>query len=176
MLYVTRHGQTEWNLENKVCGITNINLTDKGIEQAKYLAEKLSKCEIDIIISSPMKRAKKTSEIILNIICADIILDDRLFEQNYGIYEGAQRDNIDFQKAKKQFAIKYPHGESMFQVTQRVYNLIDEIKEKYSSKNILIISHGGVCRVIHTYFNDIANEDFGKYVLGNCEIKAYKFS
>lgn len=176
MLFVARHGQTESNLENKVCGITDINLTDKGIEQAKELGEKLSKCKIDIIISSPMKRAKKTSEIISNIISADIIVDHRLFEQNYGTYEGILRDDVDFLNSKKQFAIKYPNGESMLQVAQRIYNFIDEIKEKYSSKNILLISHGGVCRIIHTYFHDISNEEFYKYVLGNCEIKVYNFS
>lgn len=80
------------------------------------------------------------------------------------------------QTESKQFAIKYPNGESMLQVAQRIYNLIDEIKEKYSSKNILLISHGGVCRIIHTYFHDISNEEFYKYVLGNCEIKVYNFS
>lgn len=66
MLYVTRHGQTVWNAQNKVCGITDIELTPKGREQALELAN------------------------------VPIEMDERLIEQNYGIYEGVDRKNEAF--------------------------------------------------------------------------------
>ena len=98
-LYVTRHGQSEWNYENKVCGISDINLTEKGIEQAKELAAKLENYNIDIIISSPLRRARKTAEIISSTIGKDIIIDNRLFEQNFGVYEGGSRDSLNFKES-----------------------------------------------------------------------------
>lgn len=62
-LYLTRHGETEWNVQNKVCGITDVELTDKGRSQAKELGEKLRDHKIDLIVSSPLKRALETARI-----------------------------------------------------------------------------------------------------------------
>jgi probable phosphoglycerate mutase len=172
-LYVTRHGQTKWNAENKICGITDIDLSDKGIEQAEQVAAKLTDCKIDIIIASPLKRARQTAQIISDTIGCDIIIEDRLVEHNYGIYEGVTRESLEFKYARQQFPCKYPEGESIFQVVYRIYSLIEEIKTKYQNKTILLVSHGGVCRVLNTYFNDLSNEEYYDYVMGNCELKEY---
>lgn len=64
MLYVARHGQTKWNALNKVCGITDLDLTEKGIEQAKTLACRAQEKDINLIITSPLKRAVETSKIV----------------------------------------------------------------------------------------------------------------
>lgn len=93
VLYVVRHGQTEWNFENRVCGITEVQLTERGIEQAKELSQIVIEKQIDIIISSPLSRAMKTAEIISKEICRDILIDNRLIEQNYGIFDGVVRDS-----------------------------------------------------------------------------------
>lgn len=174
MLYVARHGQTEWNAQNKVCGITDIDLTEKGIEQAKALALTVKDKNIDLILSSPLKRAVDTSKIVADICNIPIQIDQRLIEQNYGIYEGVDRKYEDFLDNKRNFAYRYPNGESMMQVAYRIYGLIDEIKEKYKNDNILIISHGGVCRIINTYFRDMTNEEFFNYTLKNAELEQYE--
>ena len=121
-LYVTRHGQTIWNAENKVCGITDVNLTDIGLKQANLLAKHILNENIilDLIISSPLNRALKTANIIAKVNSAKVISDIRLTEQNYGIYEGVDRKNAGFQNSKKNFAYKYPGGESMMLVAHRV--------------------------------------------------------
>lgn len=87
MLYVARHGQTVWNAQNKVCGITDVDLTEKGIEQAKTLAYLVESQNINLILSSPLRRAVDTSKIVANICNIPIEVDQRLIEQNYGIYE-----------------------------------------------------------------------------------------
>ena len=61
-LYVARHGETEWNALNKVCGRTDLPLTEKGFQQAEKLAERTENLGIDIIIASPMLRARQTAE------------------------------------------------------------------------------------------------------------------
>ncbi|MCH5272815.1 MAG: histidine phosphatase family protein [Lachnospiraceae bacterium] len=172
--YVARHGQTEWNAENKVCGITDIPLTEKGIAQADELAVQVKEKNIEIIISSPMKRAVATSRIISEKWHIPMMTDDRLVEQNYGVYEGVDRNDELFLANKKNFAYRYPDGESMMQVAARVYTFLNEIKKQYDGKNVLIISHGGVCRIIKTYFNDMTNEEFFRYTLQNCKLEEYK--
>ena len=104
-VYVARHGQTEWNAENRVCGITDIALTEKGIAQADELADQVKEKKIEIIISSPMKRAVTTSRIVSEKCHIPIMIDNRLVEQNYGIYEGVDRNNEDFLANKKEFCV-----------------------------------------------------------------------
>lgn len=171
--FVARHGQTEWNAENKVCGITDIALSEKGIAQADELAEQVKGENIEIIISSPMKRAVTTSRIVSEKCHIPMMIDDRLVEQNYGVYEGVDRRDELFLANKKHFAYRYPNGESMMQVAVRVYTFLDEIKKQYSGKNVLIICHGGVCRIIKTYFCDMTNEEFFRYTLQNCKLEKY---
>lgn len=173
-LFVARHGQTTWNVQNKVCGITDVELTEKGIEQAKKLADIVKKHHIDTIISSPLKRAIKTSQIVADKNNITLQIEESLIEQNYGIYEGVDRKNKNFLDNKRNFAYRYPNGESMMQVAYRIYGLIDKIKEQYQGKNILIISHGGICRIIRTYFIDMSNDEFFNYTLGNGKIEEYE--
>lgn len=173
-LYVARHGQTVWNAQNKVCGVTDIELTEKGMEQAKKLAHMVQNYEIDMIISSPLKRAVETGRIVAEKCNIAMQIEELLIEQNYGIYEGVDRKDERFLSNKRNFAYRYPEGESMMQVACRIYGLLDEMKEKYQGKNILIISHGGVCRIIRTYFKDMTNEEFFHYTLENGKLEEYE--
>ena len=172
-IYFARHGQTQWNKDNRVCGRTDLLLTEKGKEQAKKLAQNLSLEKIDVIISSPLKRAVQTSEIVAEILDCEILIDDRLIEQNYGIYESVDRKDAGFLNNKRNFAYRYPDGESMMQVAARVYPLLEEVREKYSDKNVLLICHGGVCRVLKTYFQDMTNEEYFNYSLENAGFEKY---
>ena len=172
-IFFTRHGETQWNALNKICGLTDIELTERGISQAKELAEKLEDKKIDLIIASPMKRAQATAKIVAEKCKASIVTDERLIEQNYGIYEGEDRKSKGFLNNKRNFAYKYPQGESMMQVAARVYSLINEIKEKHADKTVLCVCHGGVCRVANTYFRDMTNDEFFHYSLENCGLEEY---
>ena len=172
--FVTRHGETDWNVLNKVCGRTEVELTEKGKMQAAVLADILKDKKIDIIIASPMKRAVDTSRIIAEKCGSAVEIDDRLIEQDYGIYEGVDRKDERFLGNKRNFAFRYPGGESMMQVACRTYGLLDELKVRYDGKNVLIVCHGGVCRVINTYFRDMTNDEFFRYSLGNCGLEEYE--
>ncbi|MCH5200857.1 MAG: histidine phosphatase family protein [Oscillospiraceae bacterium] len=172
--FVTRHGETDWNVLDKVCGRTEAELTDNGRRQAAELADRLADKNIDVIVSSPMKRAYETSRIIAERCgIADIETDDRLIEQDYGIYEGVDRRDQGFLGNKRNFAFRYPNGESMMQVAYRTYGLLEELRKRYCGRNVLIVCHGGVCRVINTYFRDMTNEEFFNYSLENCGVEEY---
>lgn len=173
-LYVARHGQTQYNAQNKVCGVTDLPLTKTGIAQADALAQKMKDKNIDIIIASPLMRAQQTAKAVAEAVGVQIITDSCITEQNYGIYEGADRKDERFLANKSQFAVKYPKGESMMQVAGRVYPFLDEIKQKYAGKNVLLVCHGGVCRVIKTYFEDMTNTEYFNYSPDNAFVAEYE--
>lgn len=173
-LYTVRHGETAWNKENKVCGVTDVELTQRGREQARALAEQVSGLKVNRIIASPLKRAMETAEIVAGRNGLTVQVDPRLTEQDYGAYEGADRQDPGFLANKRCFAYRYPGGESMMRVAWRTYGLMEEIKVKYPEENVLLVCHGGVCRVINTYFRDMTNEEFFHYSLGNCIIEEYE--
>jgi len=174
-IYSTRHGQTEYNRTDTILGTTDIELNEIGISQAHELADTICKLgNIDIIIASPMKRALKTAQIVAETIGKEIIADDRLREWDYGRYEGKTRFTEGFAENKLNFGVRMGNsGESLLQLSHRVYSALDDIIEKYNEKNVLIVSHGGVCRVIETYFNDMSTETFAGWFMGNCQLLEY---
>ena len=172
-LYVARHGQTEWNLLNKVCGRTDLPLTELGREQAETLALGTKELAIDRIISSPMLRARQTAAPTARELGIAVEVDDRLIEQDYGIYEGVSRFDEGFLGNKRQFAFRYPGGESMMDVAYRVYALLEDLKQDHKSRGILLVCHCGVCRVIRTYFEDMTNDEYFHYSEENGAVKEY---
>lgn len=174
-LYVARHGETEWNAAERLCGRTDLPLNETGEAQAAALADKLvgEAKSIERIIASPMTRAQQTARIIAQRLGVSVETDERLIEQNYGVYEGGSVQNPDFLENRKQFAYRYPNGESMMQVACRVYALLDDLKRRGDLQRVLLVSHGGTCRVLHTYFEDETNEAFVQWRMKNAEVRRY---
>ena len=176
-IYITRHGQTIWNVEGKICGATDIALTDLGREQAKELGERIASdknIHIDEIIASPLKRASDTAKYISDITGIPMHTDKRITEQNFGKFEGDNRHAEEFAASKRCFADSYGGGESMLKVAQRVYNILDELKEN-SDKTYLIVAHNGIARIVHSYFYDETNEEFASHSMDNCELIKYEW-
>ena len=174
-IYSTRHGQTDFNKKDLVLGVTDISLNETGIAQAEELAERLKDKSIDIIISSPMKRALDTAKMVSEKNGAEIVTDSRLREWDYGSYEGKTRFADGFAEGKKEFAVRMGGtGESPFQIAHRVYSLLDEVKENYSDKTVLLVSHGGICRIIETYFNDMTTQQYSNWFMENCQLIEYE--
>ena len=174
-LYFVRHGQTVWNVENKICGATDIALTDLGHEQAiktGYLIKEQG-IKADAILYSPLVRAKDTAMHISEITGIPAIEEARLKEQNFGTYESTPRDGEDFKRDKAQFVIRYHGGESMLHLAQRIYNLLDEIVA--SDKTYILVAHNGISRVIHSYFNEMTNEEYAEFGVKNCAVIPYEF-
>ena len=159
--YFTRHGQTIWNVENKICGATDIALTDLGHQQAIDLGSKIAQEDlgIDEILYSPLMRAADTAKHISQMTGIPARMEPRLKEQNFGKWEGTPRDGEAFKKAKADFCNHYDGGESMLQLAQRVYNFLDELRAESKSKTYILVAHNGISRVIHSYFQDMTNQE-----------------
>lgn len=136
--YFVRHGQTIWNVENKICGATDIALTEFGHQQAietgrKILAEGI---KADEILYSPLIRAADTARHISEITGIPARVEPRLTEQRFGKWEATARNGEAFKKAKECFACSHEEGESTLHLAQRIYNLLDEIKQESDEKNL----------------------------------------
>ncbi len=75
---------------------------------------------------------------------------------------------------KRTFAVRYPGGESMMDVAGRVYPLLKELKDRYPGRTVLLVCHGGVCRVIRSYFEDMTNEEFPRWSVPNAAVAEYE--
>lgn len=176
-LYFIRHGQTVWNVENKICGATDIELTDLGHQQAIMTGKKIIEEGIlaDEILYSPLVRASETARHISEITGIPARMEPRLKEQNFGKYESTPRDGEEFAKAKEQFVSRYEGGESMLHLAQRIYNLLDEIKEESDQKTYILVAHNGIARVVQSYFHEMTNEEFAKFGVKNCSVLRFDF-
>lgn len=176
-LYFARHGQTVWNAENKICGATDIPLTALGHEQAEELGRLIAAKDygIDEILYSPLRRAADTARHIHEIIGIPLREEPRLKEQNFGKWESTPRDGAAFQAAKAQFVNRNQGGESMMQMAQRIYNLLDELKAQSQEKSYLLVAHNGIARIVQSYFYDMTNEEFAAFGIGNCQVLEYEW-
>lgn len=174
-IYSTRHGQTAYNKQEIILGTTDIELDETGEKQAQELAEKIKELgDIDIMIVSPMKRAMKTARAVAEKCGIDMVIDERLREWDYGEYEGKSRFTEGFAENKINFGVRMgKSGESLLQLSHRVYTALDDIISRYRDKNVLIVSHGGICRVIETYFNDMTTDEFANWFMDNCGLIEY---
>ena len=176
-IYFVRHGQTLWNVENKICGATDIALTDRGRQQADETGRKILSEGItaDEILCSPLSRARETAERISKITGIPLRAEPRLTEQNFGRWEGTARDGEDFLKAKEVFTSRHGNGESTLQLACRVYSLLDELKAESDRKTVILVAHNGIARMVHSYFYEMTNEEYARFGIPNCAVMKYRF-
>lgn len=142
-----RHGRTKLNKEGCYIGATDEELSMEGIEEIQSVKKMLYPVEFDGIYSSPLKRARQSAE----IIGRNFIIDERLREINFGIFDGI--DNMEVQSkypleykrwTEDYINYKIPGGESFSELFDRVERFVREVSEKH--KKVLVLTHGGVIR------------------------------
>ena len=184
-VYVLRHGETCMNSLNQVCGISNVALSEKGKSEAFAAAEKLKQkldgTKIDAVYVSPLLRAQETAQAVQTILSKNglcpsaFVTDGRLTEQDYCDFEGKNRLDKAFEESKRQFADKSHKQETLLAVAYRVYDFLEDLKRNKDQNDVmLVVTHGAVCRMIHSYFNSMTNEEFGAWRAVNCQLDEYE--
>lgn len=183
-LYLIRHGQTNWNLQRKIQGTTDIPLNETGIAQAHEVGRKLlelkDKYTIDTIFCSHLQRAHKTAEIIasyLNVPCAPA---EGLHELNLGAFEGKTWDEgrAEFPEAydawysNRRYAPAPGGGESYQASYERCAAAIrrEAAKLPRDTRGMAVVSHGGTIFATIAAITNTDFEDMGKYVIGNLSV------
>ena len=175
ILYVTRHGETIRNKLGLIQGQTEWDLTEKGIKDAEELRSEVDKLDIDVVISSPLKRAKDTASIITNNKYP-INIDDRIIERDWGMCEGAHIEEVDTVKCWN-FHINTDDNkiEKVQDLLARVSEFLEDIKVKYQDKNVLVVAHSAVLRAIHYCLHPIPEDgDMSKIEIPNLRIIEYE--
>jgi broad specificity phosphatase PhoE len=147
ILGLLRHGQTDWNIDLRLQGSTDIPLNETGKEQARQAALALNPEDWDLIIASPLSRARDTAEIIAQELSMNVGIVPELIERSFGAAEG-----LDHASWRKLYESHLPiEGlESLEDLRLRTYLLLDLIANEYSGQRVLAVSHGAFIRKVLT--------------------------
>ena len=178
VLYVVRHGQTDWNVENRFQGHTNTHLTKLGKQQAENLALSLKDIHLDAILSSPLQRAIDTASIINQYKHLPITIEPRLIERSFGDFEGL--DDISQFGCSIHTLLNYNLNYDLHNVEpiqdlfKRVDSLLIDLEKNFSNKQILLSTHGGIVQVIESILKKLPKStDLQSLSFSNCEYRVY---
>ena len=169
-----RHGESEKDvLHIHSCGLDNFPLTEKGREEVKKIADKIND-KIDIIISSPILRARETAKIINKKVKQKIIIEKEISEYDWGIWNDVLKNELlndfsdykDYKKLDPQKRFNYrlgKIGESRAEVVKRVKKFIKKLVKNYLGETVLLVSHGGISAAIHKVLEDCSFDEYFKH-------------
>lgn len=147
-IYITRHGETEWNKAGRMQGWNNSDLTQKGIDNAQKLGQALKDIPFDCVYCSPLGRAIQTANCIVGLRNIPIIYDENLKEMNFGIWEGMTHDVVEANYKEEHFNLwnmptnyKPVSGEDFMTLIARARTVFDTLTHLENVENILVVSH-----------------------------------
>lgn len=178
MLYIMRHGKTDWNAARRIQGHTDIPLNEEGRQMAIDAREKYRGIKFDVCYCSTLIRAKETAQLFLEGSGTPIIEDTRLMEMSFGIYEGYS--NVDaipgcpiipmFNDPPNYKGVE--GGETFQQLADRTGEFLREVAIPLSEegKNVLLVAHGATNCSIAGHIRGIPLDKFWDVVMDNCEL------
>lgn len=185
-LILVRHGQSLWNAKGLWTGLTDVSLSEKGIDESKLVGNSLKDIRIDIVFTSVLKRAKETLDEIkkkLGINSLPTIENQALNEKNYGVFTGKNKWEVKkeygiekFTQIRRGWSFQIPNGESLKDVYNRAVpyyqkEILPRLKE---GKNVLVVAHGNSLRALVKYLENVSDHDIENLELATGEIYIYK--
>ncbi len=185
-LVIIRHGQSQWNLENRFTGWVDVELSTKGIEEAKQAGEILKGYKFDEAFTSSLQRAQKTLDAILEIsgqTDIPVTKNEALNERMYGDLQGLDKAETALKYGDEQvhiwrrsFDVPPPNGESLKDTAERVLPYYKENIEPLlkQGKNIIISAHGNSLRALIMYLENLTPDEILKKELGTARPIVYQ--
>jgi probable phosphoglycerate mutase len=162
LLSIVRHGATEWSVSGQHTGRTNIPLLPEGELQARATGKLLSDIDFSLVLCSPLERAQRTCE--LAGLREQAVLEDDLYEWDYGDYEGLTTATI--RETRPGWTIwngPCPNGETIEQVSDRADRVIARVRAQ--SGNAIVFAHGHILRVLTARWCELAPVEGQRFVL-----------
>ena len=179
MLYIMRHGRTDWNVRHKLQGRTDIPLNEEGRRMAEKAGEEYRDVPLDICYSSPLVRARETAEIVLSGRNIPILTDDRLREMSFGSYEGTENSfsipdcpvNVIFRKPEA-YTESVGGAETFDELFARTGEFLREVIDPLmeQGRNVLIVGHGAMNLSIISQVRGLPIADFWKPGIEACKM------
>jgi len=180
-IMLIRHGETEWNVEETFRGRADIELNETGVKQARLLAKYLEDLPIEAVYSSPLKRAIKTSEIMVGSRRIDVIPAQELIDFDYGQWQGLSHDTVKHNHQalyskwlKNPHLVRMPKGESLDDVRQRAVKLVTRVTASHEG-TVALVSHRVVHKVIICALVGLDNSHFWDIKMDTCGITTFKY-
>lgn len=180
MLYIMRHGKTDWNNEHRIQGRTDIPLNDEGRRMAAEAAEEYKDVHFDVCYCSTLVRARETAELLLKNRGVPIIYDERLVEMSFGIYEGTANSfsipdcpiNAFFWTPER-YTTPVEGGESVDELFARTGEFLNEVALPLvkEGKDVLIVAHGATNSCITCQVKGRERKDFWAEGIPNCKLQ-----
>jgi|UPI0004013EF7 alpha-ribazole phosphatase len=165
-LYLTRHGETQWNVEKRMQGWQDSPLTEKGRQDAKRLGQRLEAVELTAIYASTSGRAFETAELVRGERPIPIYQDEQLREMHLGDWEGKTHDEIQqMDPVLFDHFWNAPHlyvpqrGERFWDVQQRALEAVQRIIARHQGKTVLVVTHGVVLKTLIAAFKGVPLDD-----------------
>lgn len=179
MLYIMRHGKTDWNAAHKLQGRTDIPLNEEGRAMARQARKEYESVQIDVCFCSPLIRALETARTVLEDRNIPIITDERLVEMSFGEFEGIENSyqiidcpiNVLFKEPAK-YVGSVGGAESFDELFARTGEFLREVigPELKKGKDILIVGHGAMNSSIICQIKDLPIKDFWSAGLDQCKL------
>jgi alpha-ribazole phosphatase len=154
-LLLVRHGETDWNRQRRYQGQSDVPLNETGREQAAAAGRRLARQQISHLVSSDLRRARQTAEVIAARCQLEVRHDSRLREMSFGAWEGLTHDQIQARWPGARTAwfadpvhTAPPEGETLAQVSERVQAVLKEIARAQGGQTVVLVAHGGVLRTL----------------------------
>lgn len=155
---LVRHGETDWNVERRLQGHTDIDLNMRGFAQAEQMARALQKINLqfDVLYTSDLQRAAKTAKEIEQLFNASALVSSALRERHLGALQGLTMDEAPKTEPElwrshldRNLNEELRGGESIAQFSSRIKEALDQIRKQHIGKTILIVSHGGALDMMY---------------------------
>lgn len=164
---LVRHGQTEWNRVERFRGRADLSLNETGIRQAEAAAARLKGQQVAVIYSSPLKRALQTADIIARELKLPVQFLEGLIDIDFGSFQGLSAEEARKKDNKlltmwleQPHLVRFPNGESLDIVRQRVLKAVDELAAKHKDQTVILVSHKVVCQVLMCAMLGLGNSHF----------------
>lgn len=181
--WLIRHGETQWNADRRLQGWRDIALNDKGVQQARHLAEHLASpaftASIDVIVSSDLARAHQTASMAAGHFGLPIATTAALRERNYGVYEGHELTVVQGGRAGlASFDLRSPdapieNGETLTVFAQRVHDAFEQLAVEHAGRNIMVFAHGGVIDIVWRRTQGLSLDVFRAEPIVNASINEF---
>lgn len=177
-IWITRHGQTRWNKQKLMQGLTDEPLNETGIQQAKDARKKIGDIHFDAVYASPLDRAITTGAIIGGVKKEDVITDPRIIEADFGKYELKKFYLLGIRMSLYwSFPEIFPAPktvETIESLVSRSSSFLKELETK-DYENVLVACHGGIIRALKGYLEEKENGISWRPKPHNCEIWIYEY-
>lgn len=180
---IVRHGQTNFNLENRYAGFIDVPLNESGMKEAKQAANKLVDHEFEIVITSKLKRATQTAELLIGGRNIEFLQTELCNERNYGKMQGLTYNEVENLKPRIRYfklnndfhSLNPPDGETFNALRKRARQFYQLIFQEYSGKNILIVSSSAFLQQLYGIFHGLNSMESLRYNIHNLDCITYIF-